>query len=274
MRKTYIKIENSNEIILLEVRSLLGINILGNIRSIKNKMNQVQLDYQLQREQIDEMLAKVPIILQPSLALNFRQPIKNAENIKTGLIYITIKDWSRAKMHVKHRNALKNFEKYHGASISYEIKKSPIRGNSTREDRLLERYKIEYEEVLIFNIHHYCIYVIGIRDKVAYYLYSKMYRQGVQGLGQYSITKIIEEYCMQNSVEYLNLVGYRIIEPISEKLENIQRFKLRFGAEITEGYTFRAYRNHLFGKLHKIAQVLKIAPKDLITQYDEYNTHN
>lgn len=175
-------------------------------------------------------------------------------------------------LHGKHRNVIRNAEKREVSivqdSSNLEISWSILKDTMERSNMSflsLNEYKDLVDELGKDNIVVFiaysdskpiCAAALPYDNERAYYLYGgSLSRIPVTGAMNYLHWEAIK-FFKNRGLKWYDFVGARLETEKGSKLEGIQRFKARFGANLREGYLWKfiynPFKYHLFNTIKKL----------------------
>ena len=228
---------------------------------------------------------KIDFIFQPTTNVVFNVYPKHSiySNFGSYIIDLTKHEdnlWK--KLHTKHRNVIRNAmkkniiikEDHKYFDIAYRLIKDTF-----RRSKITFISQDKYAKKIMSLGKHVKIYIaVANNDEIqgcavlpfskysAYYLHGGSITKSEIGALKYLHWYAINDFKAIGVKKY-DFFGARIDPPIGSKLEGIDRFKRRFGAELMEGYlwkyVYRPWKYKLFSFIYKI---MKNRSGDIIDQ--------
>ena len=240
---------------------------------------------------------KVDYIIQPPTYAVFRTVFSEAVFASFGTYKLNLlrsEDELWQGIHQKHRNVIRNaiknnvdiHEGIEYVDIAYDmIKKTMERSNMG----FIERDKFDKviagfcKNVKIFVALHngdpQSCAVIPYSKYSTYYLYGGTIDEPILGANNLLHWKAIQLFRMAD-VKWYDFVGARINPPAGSKLEGIQRFKLRFGSELQQGFLWKIGISPIKAKIYDLIKkhikkdydIIDQEKKRIISESDKYIT--
>lgn len=199
----------------------------------------------------------VDFIYQPLATAVFSVVPKGAVSARFGTYVVDLElpvEQLWANVHGKHRNVIKKAqdagveisEGPHNLPICYELIHATMKRNQKLSVALgeLERFRENLAENVSFyvakkdNVAQGAAVIVWNAGHTAYYLYGgtsdSPFGGGMNLLHWKAMTDM-----KARGVKHYDFVGARVSPPPGSKLESIQRFKVRFGADMREGYLWK-----------------------------------
>ncbi len=221
-------------------------------------------------EKIQEL--KVDIIIQPTTNVVFNRVPQNSISAPFGTYRVDLNQdeerlWSN--LHSKHRNVIRKaqrdgveiLENEYDIDEIYSLIKSTFQRSSMNfmtRDKLKKQIENLGVNVKVFvaksknGILQGCA-IVPYSSYSGYYLHGGSIERPLGGAMNYLQWSVILSLKKSGVREY-DFVGARIDVSRGSKLETIQRFKLRFGAELTQGYLWKypicKWKYYLFGIIY------------------------
>lgn len=173
-----------------------------------------------------------------------------------------------AKMHSKHRNVVRRAEKdgitvFNGNEYAEEVV-SLMNDTYVRQGKVsgLDKHFITSLNSLGDNVSYWVAMdidghtqgsaiLLWSEDETCYYLHGGSANQTKPGSMNYLIWRAML-YMKSKGVKYFDFVGARVTTEAGSKLEGIQRFKSRFGADMKVGFMWRCVTSNIHYYFYRI----------------------
>jgi hypothetical protein len=204
-------------------------------------------------------MLNVDYIAQPMAHVYFDMIPKGAIGVKWSSPIVSLSgtdDEILARMHKKHRNVIRKAEKT-GISVNFNAQLEDVhsliketmdkQGRAAVSKSLLENLRRDCTEQVMFVSCHFGneiqgVAVVPFDANSGYYLYGGSCDKTQPGALNYMHYRIMLEL-RAKGIENYDLMGYRLGGTSDEKIIGIQRFKMRFGAELSDGMTWKYVLN-------------------------------